>query len=151
MHVALGDPAGRVAEKAGDGQLGKAEISGHASESVAKNVRCHVLELRFRADPVEDPHYTDEMPVAPVRRKHERRSLTPRSRPDAGNCRRPKHSDLCTTLRVRKANTMIALADPHPLESQRFHPPKPRQKHRSDRGKPGGMFTFGFHSAHNVT
>ena len=39
MHVALGDPAGRVTEKAGDGQLGKAKISGHASESMAKNVR----------------------------------------------------------------------------------------------------------------
>ncbi len=127
MHVALRDTTRRMAQQTRDRKLGKSKVASDASEGMSQDMRCYVLELRFRAHAVEDTNNSDEMATSPVSWKDKRRIVTRWHGLNAVHRSFPKYADLRTALGVRKADAVVLSAKPMPLQSQRFHPPKPRQ------------------------
>src|SRR5271166_1422668 len=149
MHIALGHAAGRVAEQAGDRQLGKAEIAGYAGKGVTENMWRHVTKLRLRADPVDHPNHPDEMPVAPVGREDILRTFPTYSSVDAGDRGLPENPDLPAAFGVGKTDTIFLWTNPEPFETQYFHSPKSRQKHKTNGRETGRMLPYTRHVANH--
>src|SRR5215472_16417527 len=123
-----------MTKQARDRELRKSKITRDASKGVAQNVQCDVVEVRLPTDPVENPHDTDEMSVAPVSREHEGRALPPRCSFDARHRSLADNPDLSAALRVRETDTMVSSANPTALQPQHLHTTKPRPQHQSDGG-----------------
>src|SRR6187455_2868815 len=103
-----------MAKQTGYRKFGEAKIACNAGEGVAEHMRRHGLKLRLSANTVEYADDADEVPVAPVGWKDEERPRARRLSIDAVHRCFSECSDLCTALRVRKANAVLATTKPRP-------------------------------------
>jgi hypothetical protein len=132
MDIALSHASDRVTKQTSDCQFRKAEVTGNARESMPEGMRSDIIEFCFRAHAVEDTDNSDEVAVAQISRVDKRRIVASRRGLYAVHCRFPEHTDLRTAFGVWEVDAVLLRPNPTPLESQRFHPPKPRQQHKAD-------------------
>ncbi len=140
-----------MAEQTGNCKFRKSEIPCDTGKRVPKYMRRHTFETRLYAHPLQYPDHTNEMAVTPIGWECEARILPSRRGFDTRYCSASEGPDLSTALCVREPDAIVSAADPTTLQSQNFHSAKPRQKHHSDRGKPGRVLSFEREASHDLS
>jgi hypothetical protein len=148
MDVALRDAAGGMPKESGYGHFRETEFRSHACKRMPKNMGRNILKLCLGADAIKNSYYTDEVTVAPISRKQERRTLPDRLRFQEIERRLTDDPNLPARFCVRKANAVLLGSHPLSLQSEYLHPPESRQQDCADGGKSGRMFSLSFHDCH---
>jgi hypothetical protein len=100
MDISLRDAARGMAEQSGDRQFGETQIASDAGEGVSKDMRGDAGKFRLRANPIEHPNDTDEVPVADIGREHVGRMLLDGLALDTLDGRPADDPELFAALRV---------------------------------------------------
>lgn len=114
VHISLRDAVRGMAKQARYRKFGEAKIARDTGKGMAEHMRGHGFKFRLPTNTVEYPDDADEVPVAPVGWKDEKRTRTAGLGFDTIHRSFSKRSDLFAALGVGKANAVVASTKPRP-------------------------------------
>lgn len=127
MDIALRYPSGRMAKQCRDCQLRKAKVAREARKGMTQRVRSDVQQSRVPTGSIKNTHHADEMALAPIGRKEERRRRLWLFEKQIKSTL-SDHADLSAALGIREADCAFLFIKPDALQPQAFHASETCQK-----------------------